>query len=201
MPADPVVIDRPRLSATVSGVRTRSVLFTIATLLVASGPLAGCTTERVVVIGSPIPDVSLERSLPEVPAARLVAALQRFLAAALAGEPTNLLLAGDRLVVLTPVDILEVTSLRARGDVRMVALGVPGACAGGCHALLGDVLSALREDLGSASSSTTMVFAESPLEEWPTLEVLAGVRRWRVSFDETGRSVFVVELLSGEILR
>lgn len=199
MPVPPPRVDRLCDSTTVSRVRARPALL-LAALVLAAAPLTACTTERVVVIEREGAPESSTPSLPEVPVARLGVALQRFLAAALAGAPTDLLLAGDRFVVLTPVDILEITSLRARGDVRMVALGVPGPCAGECHALLGDVLAALRDDLGAAGSDTTLVRAESPLEEWPTLEVVSTDRRWRVSFDETGRNLFVIELLAGAVL-
>lgn len=179
--------------------RVRSRLLTAA-LLLAIAPLASCTTERVVVIERPGDAAPQEMAMPEVPVARLGVALHRFLTAALSGEPTDLLLAGDRFVVLTPVDMLEVTSLRARGDVRMVTIGVPGSCAGECRALLGEVLETLRADLGSSTVSTNLVLAESPLEEWPTLEVVSSERRWRASFDETGRNLFVIELLAGDVL-
>lgn len=189
-----VTVDRPRGRATVRRVRPR---LATAALLLTTFLVSACTTERVVVLERPVDAGTQEMPLPEVSPARLVVALHRFLSAALAGKPTDLLMAGDRFVVVTPVDILEVTSLRARGDVRMVAIGVPGSCVGECRALLGEVLGALRADLGSSGASTELVLAESPLEEWPTLEVVSGERRWRASFDETGRSLFVIEMLAG----
>ena len=161
--------------------------------------LSGCTTERVVVIERSA--ATAAAAVPEVPvpASRLGVVLQRFLAAASSGLPTDLLLAGDRFLVITPVDLVEVSSLRARGDVRMVAIGVPGDCVGECRVLLGDVFGALRDDLVAPVSSPAVVVADAPLEAWPTLEVVSADRRWRVSFDEDGRGVFVVELLSGSV--
>lgn len=177
----------------------KSVLLTATLLLFAAGPLTACTTERVVVLEQDAAQRPSDETVSAVSSTRLTASLERFLDAALAGAPTDLLLAGDRFVVITPVDILEVTSLRARGDVRTIALDVPGACAVACHALLGKVLTALRADLDSTTSSSEIVRAQPPLEGWPTLEVESTHRSWRLSFDETGRGLFVIELLAGDV--
>lgn len=177
----------------------KSVLLTAALLLFAVGSLTACTTERVVVIERASAQRPSDETVSAASATRLTATLERFLDAALAGAPTDLLLAGDRFVVITPVDIIEVTSLRARDDVRTIALDVPGACAVACHALLGEVLTALRADLDSMTSSTGAVRAQPPLESWPTLEVASKYRTWRLSFDETSRGLFVIELLAGDV--
>ena len=198
-PHRPARVDRPASSTTVTLVRPKNVLLTATLLLLAVGPLTACTTERVVVIEQTAAQAPPAQPVSAVSSTLLTAALQRFLDAALAGLPTDLLLAGDRFVVITPVDILEVTSLRARGDVRMISLDVPGACAVACHALLGEVLTALRADLDSSASSTEIVRAQAPLEGWPTLEVASERRSWRLSFDETGRGLFVIELLAGDV--
>jgi hypothetical protein len=177
-------------------VRRRSALFLLVSVAVL---LSGCTTERVVVIErTAAPAAAVVPEVP-VPASRLGVVLQRFLAAASSGSPTDLLLAGDRFLVITPIDLVEVSSLRARKDVRMIAIAVPGACAGECRVLLGDVFGALRDDLVAPVSSPAVVVADAPLEAWPTLEVVSADRRWRVSFDEDGRGVFVIELLSGSV--
>jgi len=194
--APPPRVDRLPTPATVDPVRRHSALLS---LMAVTALLPGCTTERVVVIErSAAPAAAVVPEVP-FPAARLRVALQRFLAAAVTGAPTDLLLAGDRFMVVTPVDLVEVASLRARGDVRAIAIGVPGDCAGECRALLGDVFAALQEDMASPSASPEVVVAEAPLESWPTLEVVSAERRWWVSFDEAGRGVFVVELLSGSV--
>lgn len=118
--------------------------------------------------------------------------LARFLAAARAGRPVDLLLAGDRFVVVTPSSFLEVTSRRAGGDLRALPAG---DCPGSCDVLLSDVFDALAADV--ASSPPLLVAAPAPLESWPTLLVDASTRRWHVSFSADGRGLFVVELLSG----
>lgn len=128
----------------------------------------------------------------EVSASFLRSSLTRFLDAVRAGRPVDLLLAGDRFVVVTPSSFVEVSSSRAGGDLR--ALPVED-CAGSCDVVLGDVFDALAEDV--ASSLPLLVSADAPLESWPTLLVDAPSRRWHVSFSEDGRGLFVVELLSG----
>lgn len=192
-------VDRPGTSTTVTLVRPKTVLRAAALLLLAAGPLTACTTERIVFIEQPAAQTPPAQKTHDVPLSRLGAALRHFVDVALAGAPTDLLLAGDRFVVITPVGILEVTSLRARGDVRMIALDVPGECAVVCRALLGDVLTALRTDMDSAPASIKIVRAQAPLEDWPTLEVASAYRSWRLSFDEIGRGLFVIELLAGDV--
>lgn len=196
-------VDRCPFPATVVAVpplrSSRSPFVRLLCLVVLFLPLAGCTTQRIVVLERP-PAVSVAANpAPVIPVERLEVSLRRFLLSLLDGRSTDLMLAGDRFVVVTPVDLVEVTSLRARGDVRMIALGVPGGCPGGCHVLFEEFFTALRDDLASPDALRAQVTAEPPLRDWPTLEVVSASRRWRVSFDETGRSLFVVELLAGPL--
>jgi hypothetical protein len=167
-------------------------------VLTAAVFLSSCAGRtEIVYLERPDPVVDESLQAPRVPVSVLTGSLERFLLAAEDGRPLDLLLAGDRFLAITPVDLVEVTSLRARGDVRAISLAVPGDCGGACRASLGEFLGVLRDDLASPSTLLAAVTADSPLESWPTLEIASVDRRWRVSFDETGKGLFVFELLTG----
>jgi len=154
--------------------------------------VGGCSSSTQVVVVER-PAASVAPSPPsEVSASFLRSSLARFLAAVRTGRPVDLLLAGDRFVVVTPSSFLEVISSRAAGDLRALPAG---DCPGSCDVVLGDVFDALAEDV--ASSPPLLVAAAAPLESWPTLLVASPSRRWHVSFSKDGRGLFVVELLSG----
>lgn len=183
-------------------VRSRSALVVAAVSSFLALLVSGCSDR-----GGAAEVVVVERAAAEPPAASsgsvlpatMTVGLRRFLASASSGLPVERMLAGDRLVVVTPTDLLEVDAVRARGDVRMLAVGVPGACAGPCRVLLGEVFAALESDLEGPLAPPQAVLADPPLDAWPTLGIDGPSRRWRVSFDGSGRGVFVVELLAGAL--
>jgi len=140
--------------------------------------------------GAPDPTVTSVTVAPMLPAGQLAVRARWFLDAALAGRPIAELLAGDRLLLLTPASFHELLPA-AGGGFRGTEVSLEVGCGDSCRVPLEEVLRRLREDL--RVGVVAVVTVDGAFAGWPTVEVAAG-RRWRLSFDDEGARLVAIEL-------